>query len=213
MIFRARFALIFMFMVGLSGIAPAAKSPPPDQRIAMVDYKAGQVVPLRSAIGNNLAIIFAPGEKIMSVEAEDPGAIELSGMEGSDSLFIKVLREPTSPLIGVKTDKREYNFSLKLGSPANIQYVVQFNPGKTATYKISGDKELRPSRVSDDGVHTYLEWTEEQSLPAVFAVNSVGEEEMVDGYMRDGVFTIDRVNRELIFRIGKKSAKAVRSVK
>ena len=53
-------------------------------------------------------------------------------------------------------------------------------------------------------------WHEEQDLPAVFSLSAHGEEEIVDGYMRDGVFTIDRVNRALVFRIGKEKAKAIR---
>lgn len=78
----------------------------------------------------------------------------------------------------------------------------------STSYRISGEKILRPTRVDDDGVHMYLEWSEEQALPAVFALNSLGEEEMVDGYMRQGIFTIDRVYATLVFRIGKKQAKA-----
>lgn len=79
-------------------------------------------------------------------------------------------------------------------------------------YKLSGEKSLRPSRIGDDGVHTYIEWSEDQALPAVFAVNALGEEEMVDGYMRQDIFTIDRVHQRLVFRIGKKLAKAERVV-
>ena len=79
-----------------------------------------------------------------------------------------------------------------------------------ASYRMSGEKSLRPSRIGDDGVHMYLEWDEEQALPAVFALNALGEEEMVDGYMRVGVFTIDRVHQALVFRIGNKRAKALR---
>ncbi len=77
-------------------------------------------------------------------------------------------------------------------------------------YRLSGEKSLRPVRIGDDGTHMYLEWDEEQALPAVFALNALGEEEMVDGYMRSGVFTIDRVHRDLVFRIGKKRARAKR---
>ena len=80
-------------------------------------------------------------------------------------------------------------------------------------YKLSGEKSLRPSRIGDDGVHTYIEWSEDQALPAVFAVNALGEEEMVDGYMRQDVFTIDRVHQRLVFRIGKKLAKAERVIR
>lgn len=80
-------------------------------------------------------------------------------------------------------------------------------------YKLSGEKSLRPSRIGDDGVHTYIEWTEDQALPAVFAVNALGEEETVDGYMRQDIFTIDRVHQRLVFRIGKKLAKAERVIR
>ncbi len=79
-----------------------------------------------------------------------------------------------------------------------------------AIYRLSGERSLRPERIGDDGVHMYLEWREEQALPAVFALNAIGEEEMVDGYMRQGIFTIDRVHQALVFRIGKQRAKAER---
>jgi type IV secretory pathway VirB9-like protein len=92
---------------------------------------------------------------------------------------------------------------------------AQTDPGEAAAqpvaaYRLSGEKSLRPARIGDDGTHMYLEWDEEQALPAVFALNALGEEEMVDGYMRSGVFTIDRVHRDLVFRIGKKRAQAKR---
>ena len=84
------------------------------------------------------------------------------------------------------------------------------NAQPVAAYRLSGEKSLRPVRIGDDGTHMYLEWDEEQALPGVFALNALGQEEMVDGYMRSGVFTIDRVHRDLVFRIGKKRAQAKR---
>ncbi|MGH8337682.1 MAG: TrbG/VirB9 family P-type conjugative transfer protein, partial [Gammaproteobacteria bacterium] len=84
------------------------------------------------------------------------------------------------------------------------------NAQPAASYRLSGEKSLRPVRIGDDGTHMYLEWSEEQALPAVFALNALGEEEMVDGYMRQGIFTIDRVHPALVFRIGKKRALAKR---
>ncbi len=41
-------------------------------------------------------------------------------------------------------------------------------------------------------------------------INAFGGEEIVDGYMRDGVFTIDRVYTRLVFRIDRKVAEADR---
>lgn len=77
-------------------------------------------------------------------------------------------------------------------------------------YKVSGNRALRPIRMHDDGMRTYIEWDQDQALPAVFVLNEMGQEETTDGYMREGIYTIDRVNRRLIFRIGKDSAKAER---
>lgn len=79
------------------------------------------------------------------------------------------------------------------------------------TYRLTGDALIRPSRIGDDGVHTYMEWPEDRPLPAVFALNLRGEEEMVDGYMRDGLFTIDRVIPRLVFRLDKAKAQAFRN--
>lgn len=91
---------------------------------------------------------------------------------------------------------------------------AQFDPAPgQARYKLSGETSLRPVRISDDGTHMYLEWSEDQALPAVFALNALGEEEMVDGYMRQGIFTIDRVHNRLVFRIDKKSARADRTTR
>ncbi len=95
-------------------------------------------------------------------------------------------------------------------APPLAPVLAPLAPPLNTNYRISGTKALRPSRISDDGLHTYIEWSEDQALPAVFAVSAVGGEEMVDGYMREGIFTIDRVNRELVFRIDKKWAKAER---
>lgn len=82
-------------------------------------------------------------------------------------------------------------------------------PPAESSYKLSGDRALRPIRISDDGVHMYLEWAPEQDLPAVFSVSTLGEG-MVEGYMRGGIFIIDRVYGELVFRIDKKWARARR---
>jgi type IV secretory pathway VirB9-like protein len=84
------------------------------------------------------------------------------------------------------------------------------DPAMTGRYQLSGAVELRPVRIADDGTHTYIVWAEDQALPAVFAISAVGAEEMVDGYMRNDVFTIDRIHKQLVFRIDKKLARAER---
>lgn len=126
------------------------------------------------------------------------------------------------PLIGMvdtgagvaSQNPHKFAFTDQSSEAGGSTHRVQMGNGVDATpapiYKLSGEKSLRPVRIGDDGTHMYLEWSEEQALPAVFALNALGEEEMVDGYMRQGIFTIDRVHQSLVFIIGKKRAKAVR---
>ena len=100
----------------------------------------------------------------------------------------------------------------ELAAAGAASAAIPSSPPIVASYKLSGEKSLRPVQIGDDGVHMYIQWSADQPLPAVFAINPQGGEEMVDGFMREGVFTIDRVYPELVFRIDKKAAKAVRMI-
>lgn len=183
-----------------------------DTRVQNVAFRTGETVALRSAEGSTITIVLEAGERVLQADAADAEAFDIVSAEDGGTLFVRMLRTPADPTITVRTHLRTYRFTLAAGEPTEANNVVRFSygVGTAPGYKISGERSLRPVRVSDDGVHTYLEWSEEQALPAVFAVNALGEEEMVDGYMRSGIFTIDRVHGELVFRIGKKFARAER---
>lgn len=199
-----------------------------DQRIVTIAFQQGKTIALRTAVGNGLSIVFAPGESIVSVAVSDPAAFDVVVARNADSLLVRTLRSPTNPQIAVHTQLRDYAFTLAVGLPNDVNYAVNFDyaprhraepkyssdqaNATTGQYRLSGEKTLRPMRIDDDGEHTYLEWASDQLLPGVFAINALGSEEVVDGYMRAGVFTIDRVNRTLVFRIDRKSAKAERIV-
>lgn len=93
------------------------------------------------------------------------------------------------------------------GAPSAVaDDVNQQNTG----WKLSGDKTLQPTSIRDDGRKTYITWLGDRAIPAVFALGPGGEEEMVEGYVRTGVFTIDRVYDDLRFRIDRRVAKAKR---
>ncbi len=79
-------------------------------------------------------------------------------------------------------------------------------------YRLSGERALRPSRIDDDGRHTYIEWPRDRALPAVYAIDSEGRETLVNGAMRDDLFVVDSVARALVFRIDSHVARAERVV-
>ena len=97
---------------------------------------------------------------------------------------------------------------------------VAYDPGpirltessdETWGYRLRGDREVQPQDITDDGIRTRIIFAPEQSLPAIFAIGPTGDEQVVDGYMRDGIFVIDRVWEELVFRIDKEKATARRN--
>jgi type IV secretion system protein VirB9 len=64
--------------------------------------------------------------------------------------------------------------------------------------------------VTDDGVRTLIEWTLSQPIPAVFALDEHGVETLVEGHMRDGLYVIDAVHKNLVFRLDRRTAGATR---
>src|SRR3546814_18091167 len=66
--------------------------------------------------------------------------------------------------------------------------------------------------MHDDGVKTYIDWSPETPLPAVFFIDDYGRERLANGNMRGGLYVIDSVHEELLFRIDKKKARAKRSL-
>lgn len=81
-----------------------------------------------------------------------------------------------------------------------------------AVWKLTGNRELMPASIRDDGTKTYLEWNADQAIPAILAIDRLKREEMINGYMRGSIFTIDRVYDHLVFRLDKVSAEARRKV-
>ena len=70
-------------------------------------------------------------------------------------------------------------------------------------YSFSGDKQLVPSHVFDDGHFTYLMLRKNQSVPAIFSVNRTGEESVVNFRKKDDYLIILRVSPQLSLRDGK----------
>ena len=197
--------------------------PPPmlDSRIQSVEFHEDQVIPIQVAAGYQLMVEFAADERIESVAVGDSGAWQVTPNHSGDRIFIKPLQSLATNLT-VITSARTYTFDLSPGGAAG-PYVLRFTyPGADATaeadpagevegrYRLSGARALRPSRISDDGVHTYIEWPRDRSLPAVYAIDERGQESIVNGMMRDDLFVIDAVVRRLVFRIDRDVARAER---
>jgi type IV secretion system protein VirB9 len=176
----------------------------------------------------SLTLIMREGERVQRVVLSDNSAFHVVGTGDNDSRSITPLHAGAVATMTVQTDKGQHLFDLATGSGDSAAYVVRLvganqpvarNPAQILRqdlaalpghYNLKGDKALRPEKIADDGSKTYIQWGASQALPAVLGIGPTGQEEVVPGYVRNGVFTIDRVYSELVFRMDKQKTIALR---
>ena len=203
-----------------------------DPHLQMVDYNPGQIVQLRGAPGYELMVELSPDEQVQSVALGDSGSWQVSVSKSGDRLFLKPSQSGSGTNMTVVTSVRVYNFDLVAvqglapdmpynvqfrypaprAAPRDAQYVdVSAAARRVSRYKLSGDRVLRPSSVTDDGQHTYIIWPKDTPIPAVYTVDRSGNEVLVNGMMgTNDVYVVDGAPQLLTFRIDKSMAYAER---
>lgn len=217
--------VIAVVLVALALPQAAGAAPGDDPRILELDAGGTGMFHISTSPETTQTVLFAPGERIRSVIISDPGAYQVAVSGGGDSLTLKANGLSALAVVTVRTDSRGYELELVPERTGAVPSVVRFarmaqrqlpvvaaSPAQAAGFdwKVSGSSALRPLAIRDDGQHTFIEWHKDQAMPAIFAVGAAGSEEMVEGYVRGGQLTIDRVYRELIFRIDSEKAAARR---
>lgn len=218
------------FALALSLAPPAfAQTGGEDPRFGTFAYEAGRIYHIPTSPQAAQTVLFAPGEQIRSVIVSDPSAYQVSVAPSGDSLSFRASGSAALAAVSVRTDAREYQLELApaTGNAASIPQVVRFTLGAPAgaapasppppllllpdvAYRFKGSAALRPASIGDDGVKTYIVWRPDQPIPAVFAIGPTGAEEMVDGYVRSGRFTLDRVYDRLVFKLDREVTRVER---
>lgn len=218
-------------LVLLAPVAAAAQirpiPGPGDQRLQTIIYHPDEVVRLTVAPDSQLTLMLSADERVKSVALGDSSAWQVTVGESRDRLFIKPLRISADlSNMTVITDAHVYIYDLEAADGPWAAYVIRYMyPGERSgrpapvvaapgppveRYRIGGWKALRPKTVADDDQRTYITFSASQPIPAVFALDGEGHEMTVDGYMREGTYTIDRVVPNLVFRIDRHKATATR---
>lgn len=219
--------LLLVLLLGAPAMAQTPATPGGDARIRTIPYDAGQVFRLRVATGYQSTIILSPQERVENVAVGDSDGWQVTLNGRGDVLFVKPLRPNSATNMTVITDARVYNFELSSAyaqdtdTPFTVRFadpeppaVSAMEPGARVSvgrYRISGVRIVRPAAVSDDGVRTSIEWRDQQAIPAVFAIDDAGNELLVEGHMRGGLYVIDAVHQTLVFRLDRRTARASRS--
>ena len=225
-----RIATLTLFAVSAPLAAQVFPMPGPESpRIQTAEWRPGEPLVLTALPQTALTVMLEPGETIQRATLGGSSTWEVAISAEADSFQITPGPGAVPASLSVETDRRSYSFLLETGDGLQAAYLVrvQFGGGSAVpqtlpgqsppeltgldwTYRLRGDRSVRPASIRDNGAKTVIEYAPGQSLPAVFAIGPTGEEEVVDGYMRDGLFIIDRVHEELVFRIDKAKATARR---
>ncbi|MDP9421346.1 MAG: TrbG/VirB9 family P-type conjugative transfer protein [Pseudomonadota bacterium] len=192
-----------------------------------VTYAEGQTVILEAAPGFQLTVEFDEGEQIQSAAAGDGASWQVSAPERSSQFFVRPNSGAAPTNLTVITNRRSYYFLLMPAAQmtASTALSVRFNfPGQQASvakqvepaakqsgsYRLKGAAAIRPSLIWDNGEKTFLDWPEGVEVPAIFTIDSAGNESLVNSYHRDGKFVIDAVYSRLLFRLDRQTARADR---
>jgi type IV secretion system protein VirB9 len=225
--------LLLLLFLGAATPASAQVQPQPgsgDPRLQTVAYDPGQVVQLVGTPGYELTVELSPDEQVLNVALGDASSWQVSVNHAGDHLFIKPTQAGSPTNMTVITSVRVYNFELYplpatspqmaynvrfeypeiTEQPSDQQY-VDVSPLQRALsrYRISGDRAIRPDSVSDDGTRTFISWSRDKPIPAIYTIRN-GEEVLANGWMRDDVYVIDAIVDRLRFRIDSMAATAVR---
>jgi type IV secretion system protein VirB9 len=205
----------------------AARLPEPgpvDPHMQSILYVPDQVVELNGALGWQITLEFGADERIENVSIGDALAWQVTPNKKARNLFLKPLVKNAATNMTVVTDRRRYAFSLDTKPRSRTTpWVVRFDylpevveaieeplpppaPPLNFGYSRSGDAALLPIRVWDDGLMTYFEFAQNQSLPAVFANGPGRDEALVNSMVRGRVVIVQQTSGRFTLRTGKQVA-------
>jgi type IV secretion system protein VirB9 len=215
-----------------SGPASASVTPHPgtgDPHIQSVAYDPDQVVALQIAVNYALSVEFSPDEQIENVAVGNSAAWQVTADKSANRLFIKPTGGVSDTNLIVVTETRTYSFELHAAPAANsmLPFLVRFTyptapqapllpstkPRETASYRLTGARDLRPAAMSDDGQATTITWSANAPVPAIFLLEQDGKEALANGGMRDGRYVVDGIAQRFVFRANGQVAYATRQVK
>lgn len=215
----------------------------PNPRLQTVRWQDGKTIQLTALPATGLTVLFEPGESVRDLDvnagridarisSERDGLLLIPRSEGNLGTFA-VTTDRRQYRFALRTGSdlmAAYLVRFVSGTPSpelppamtmappgfpSIQPAVPAAAPSAGswTWRVKGDAAVRPASISDDGVRTLITFPDGQPLPAIFAIGPAGGEQVVNGYMRQGVFVIDEVWPSLVFRIDARKAIAERIVR
>jgi type IV secretion system protein VirB9 len=174
-----------------------------DARIRFVDYDPYNVVTIYGKVGIFTMILFEPDEQIINKGSGDTKAWGLLVHAKNNGFSIKPTGTEPATNIQIITNKRIYNFDMKLAQPGKETpfWTVHFRypaaqsaqdsrareteqvktlleqgaPTANRRYSAEGASSIAPVEGWDDGTFTYLRFAPRATIPAIYSPRGDGD--------------------------------------
>lgn len=203
-----------------------------DSRIRFVDYDPNNVVTIYGKVGVSTMILFEPDEQLVDMVGGDTDAWQAASTGKRNGVFFKPAVKAAATNIQVITNKRAYNFDMRLAPPKEVAYLtVRFRypaaehaaqtkakeqeriealldhagAARNRNYTVQGAGELSPVEAWDDGAVTYFRFPARAQVPAIYATAGGGDQlERVENITvaSDGTVEVHAVRRKFVLRSG-----------
>lgn len=238
-----KYIIRFIIIVVLCAEALAVREPRPtaiDNRIKVMVYSPDDILKFTGYYGYQTTIELAKDEEVISVSMGDTTGWQI--VPAGHRIFIKPIENDATTNMTLITNKRTYFFELyaqeaKDIHDPNIAFNLRFiypdeveedsvksygNTGEpdltkpekyNFNYSISGNEDIAPIKIFDDGEFTYLQFRGANAeMPAIFSVNDDLRESMVNyrvSTSNNNMIIVEHVYRKLAIKLGSKKVVCV----
>ncbi|MCZ2203600.1 P-type conjugative transfer protein VirB9 [Bartonella sp. A05] len=201
-----------------------------DHRIRYVTYDASDVVQIETVLGVATHIMLEEGEQYITHAFGDSDAYAFANT--GRHIFIKPKAELANTNMIVVTNKRSYKFRLQFRNDrAGAIYELAFNypnvedkkarehsqrlsiergfyqgvKAYNLSYTMSGDQDVAPMNVWDNGQITYFKFSANMDMPSIYVVDAKGNESLIPRTVvgdSNNIIAVHKVNPRWIIRLG-----------
>ncbi len=183
-----------------------------DHRVRYANYDDADVIQLDAVVGVATHIQLEPGETYVFHVFGDSSAYEFT--HKLNHIFFKPVQEQADSNLTVITDRRAYNFQITYHddrtAKALYKLVVRYPQTQAAahaqayqeaavgraldyapqaynwqSYTKSGDIAIAPVHAWDNGTHTWMQFAPGAEIPAIYRVDSSGQELLANFHVVD----------------------------
>lgn len=201
-----------------------------DPRFKTFSFTPNTTYKVVTVYDNPSYIEFEAGEAVSTII--NPKKLSWQFVPADNKLFVKPIESNADTQVTVMTSKRTYFFEMYAKEPdadfdKDYSFFFKFkypndeesktirtyaksilpdidqNPWKyNFNYTISGEDDIYPVKIFDDGEFTYFEFPRNSKMPAIFSVDSSGFESMVNFRVVGDYFVVEEVGNRFTLRNG-----------